>query len=127
MLLVLPLYIANRGVVRGQEQAARSTAAAIDDLDRAADVDPFATEPLIVKSALLAGDGDAAGAQEAAAEAVDRAPNDWTAWTVLAEARLLAGDAPGARAAVERVAELNPRARQLQGLRETLAEPTAQP
>ena len=126
-LLVLPLYVANRAVVRGQEQAARSTTSAIDDLDRAADVDPFAIEPLIVKSTLLAGDGDAAGAQGAAAEAVDRGPNDWTAWTVLAEARLLAGDLPGARAAVERVAELNPRARQLQALRETLAEPTPQP
>ena len=46
---------------------------------------------------------------------------------MLAEARLLAGDQAGARAAVERVAELNPRARQLQGLRETLAEPAPQP
>ena len=81
----------------------------------------------IVKSTLLAGDGDAAGAQAAAEEAIDRGANDWTAWAVLAEARLQAGDVPGARAAVERVAELNPRARQLQGLRETLAEPTPQP
>ena len=72
-LLVLPLYVANRAVVRGQEQAAT--------LHRLGDRRPRPgrrRRPLRHRApdrqehAARAADGDAAGAQEAAAEAVDR-------------------------------------------------------
>jgi hypothetical protein len=119
-VLVLPLYVANRAVVRAEERAVTSTAAAVDDLDRAAALDPLAVEPRIVASTLLLAEGDVAGALEAADDAVDRGPRDWTAWVVLAEARLAAGDRAGAQEAVERAAELNPRAAQLGGLRARL-------
>ena len=116
-VLVLPLYVANRAVVRAEERAVTSTAAAVDELDRAARLDPLAVEPRIVESTLLLVDGDVAGALEAAEDAVERGSRDWTAWVVLAEARLAAGDETAARAAVDRVAELNPRAPQRRLLR----------
>jgi Flp pilus assembly protein TadD len=118
-LTVLPLYVANTAVVNAQGRAPGS-AAALDDLDRAAWLNPWAVEPLILESTLRGAAGDTAGALRAADEAVQRSPGDWTAWVVAAESRLLAGDRAAAAQAVNRLEELNPRAPQLVPLRAEL-------
>ncbi len=115
-LLVLPLYVANRAVVRGQEQAA--TLDGLGDRrprpgrrrrplrDRAADRQEHAAGGRRRRC------GRAGGGRRG------RRPRPATTGPpgpCSPRRASLAGDRAGARAAVERVAELNPRARQLAG------------
>ena len=87
---------------------------ALKELDSAAQLNPFSTEPLLIRSTILQLEGDRRAALAAAADATERAPRNWAAWVVLAEARRAAADPAEARSAVRRATELNPRAPQLQ-------------
>ena len=49
-------------------------------------------------------------------EATERAPENWAAWVVLAQASRAVGDRAVSRSAFERAARLNPRAPQLSSL-----------
>jgi O-Antigen ligase len=111
--LVVPAYISTADMSRAQDDAETSNERALDKLDWAARVNPFAVEPLVVRAALLGSRGDYAGAAEAAEDATERGPDNWTAWLALAEAERLRGDNAAAEAAFERAAALNPRAPKL--------------
>jgi hypothetical protein len=111
--LVVPAYISTADLSRAQADAETSNERALDKLDWAARVNPFAVEPLVVRAALLGSSGDYAGAAEAAEDATERGPDNWTAWLALAEAEHLWGDNAAAEAAFERAAALNPRVPQL--------------
>jgi O-Antigen ligase len=115
--LATPAYLSTAAVARAETNAATSTEDALDDLDRAAQLNPFATEPLLVRSTILELETRRKGALDAADEATERAPESWAAWLVLAEARRAAGDRAASGAALDRAERLNPRAPQLASLK----------
>lgn len=104
-----PAYLATRETNRAEAQAA-ATATALDDLRIAANVNPFAAEPLIVRSDVLAAAGRSGAAIQAADDATGREPNGWTSWLALADALRAAGREDAAQAALRRARALNPRA-----------------
>jgi O-Antigen ligase len=117
LVLAVPAYLSTAAVVRAETNAATSTDDAMDDLDTAADLNPFATEPLIVRSAILQLENRQEAAVNAAHEATERAPQNWAAWLVLAQTSRAAGHPAASQAALDRASRLNPRAPQLSSLR----------
>ena len=113
--LVTPAYLSNAAVGRAEIEAATSTEDALKELDSAAQLNPFSAEPLLLRSTILQLEGDRQAALDAATDATERAPRNWAAWVVLAQARRAAADPAEAQAAVLRAKALNPRAPQLQG------------
>jgi hypothetical protein len=107
--LVVPAYLSTRDTIRAEELSATSTSAALSELRRASRLNPFATVPLIDRAKLFALDGRAPAAVRAAEAATSREPNSSAAWIALARAHGSARDLRGARAALRRAAELNPR------------------
>jgi hypothetical protein len=111
--LSIPAYLSTDALAHGENAAVTSSSAALADLHTAAQLNPFAAEPLLVRSNILQFEGRNKAALRAAAKATDRAPEDWRAWIMLAEARRSIGDSIGSRIAAGRAADLNPRAPQL--------------
>jgi hypothetical protein len=105
----VPVYLSTTLTVRAESQAASSPQRALNTLSLAKRVDPWAVQPLIVRSAILLDAGRAPAAVHAATEATRRAPNLWTAWAALAAAERAAGNRAGSAAALRRVRTLNPR------------------
>jgi hypothetical protein len=105
----IPIYVSTTLTVRAEHQAASSPQRAVDTLSLAARIDPWAIEPLIVKSEILLDAGRAREAVVAAAKATQRDPNLWTAWAALADAERATGNRAAAAAARQRVKKLNPR------------------
>jgi hypothetical protein len=106
-------YLSTAAVARGGSEAATSTKGALAELENASSLNPFSTEPLLMRSAILQVDRRPRAALEDANAAAERAPNNWAAWLALAHARRSLGDTDGSRAALGRAASLNPRAPQL--------------
>jgi O-antigen ligase len=109
----VPVYLSTTLTARAENQAATSTQRALDTLSLAGRVNPWAVQPLIVRSAILESTGDYSGASKAAEDATVRSSGNWVAWLTLAQARVAGGYTAAARAALKRVATLNPRAPQL--------------
>ena len=105
----VPVYLSTTLTVRAEKQAATSTQRALDTLSLATRVNPWAVQPLIVRSAILESVGNYSAASKAAEDATRRGPNNWTAWMALAEARRRSANVTAARAAFRRAAALNPR------------------
>jgi O-Antigen ligase len=106
-------YLSTAAVARGEAAAATSTQEALEDLNEAVTLNPFASEPLLIRSTILQLDRRPKAALAAATEATERAPRNWVAWLVLAESRRLNGDTAGSRVALDRARLLNPRAPRL--------------
>jgi O-Antigen ligase len=104
-----PVYFATTLTARAEAQAATSSARALDTLSLAADLNPWAVEPMIVRSTILLEDGRVNEAVRAAREATARGPNDWTAWLTLADAERAAHHRAAALAALTTARRLNPR------------------
>jgi hypothetical protein len=111
--LSIPAYLSTAALAHGETEAATSSSEALADLHTAARLNPFAAEPLLVRSTILQLDREPRAALSAAGEATRREPRDWSTWIVLADARRRHGDLSGARAARARAEALNPRAPQL--------------
>jgi cytochrome c-type biogenesis protein CcmH/NrfG len=107
--LAAPAYLSTSAVATAESEAATSSGAALGELTRAARLNPFAAEPLVVRSTVLQLEGKRTAALAAARTGTHRAPNDWTTWIVLARARRATGDLSGSRSALRRAAMLNPR------------------
>jgi hypothetical protein len=105
----VPIYLSTTLTARAEHQAASSVQRASDTLSMAARVDPWAVEPLILKSEILLDAGREDAAVDAATKATRRDPKLWTVWAALAEAERAAGNRAGAASARERVRMLNPR------------------
>lgn len=105
----VPVYFAATLTARAETQAATSTRQALDTLSLAADLNPWAVEPLIVRSTILLEEGRARAAVRAAREATARGPKDWKAWLMLADAQRAAGRRAAAAASSARARHLNPR------------------
>jgi hypothetical protein len=111
--LSIPAYLSTDAVARAETEAATSSTQALAELNTAERLNPFAAEPLLVRSTILQLDGKPRAALSVAREATKRDPKDWSTWTVLAKVRRRVGDNAGARAARARATSLNPRASQL--------------
>jgi tetratricopeptide (TPR) repeat protein len=112
----VPVYFATTLTARAENQAATATPQALDTLSLAADLNPWAVEPLIVRSTILLEESRAREAVRAAREATVRGPKDWKAWLMLAEAERAAGRRAAAAAALARARNLNPRLSKTAGL-----------
>jgi hypothetical protein len=113
--LAIPAYLSTTAVARGGTEAATSNADALKELDSAARLNPFSTEPLLLRSTILQLDGNRRSALAAARDATDRAPHNWAAWAVRAQAARAAAAPEEARVARLRAKALNPRTVQLRG------------
>jgi hypothetical protein len=113
LALAIPAYLSTAAVARGETDSATSTKDALAELEDASRLNPFATEPLLLRSTILQLERKPRAALDAASEATERGPQNWAAWLVLGEARRSVGDRVGSRAAFHRAASLNPRAPQL--------------
>jgi hypothetical protein len=113
LVLAIPAYLSTAAVTRGETDSATSTKDALAELEDASRLNPFATEPLLLRSTILQLERKPRAALDAASEATERGPQNWAAWLVLGEARRSVGDRVGSRAAFHRAASLNPRAPQL--------------
>lgn len=83
---------------------------ALADLDKLIGLQPWAAMHLVNKAALLLEGGDTAVADAIATveQAIQIAPKDPDAWSLLGQARLAGGDIPGARAAHEQAVAAAP-------------------
>ena len=109
-------YLSTAALARGETEAATSTQEALADLEDASRLNPFATEPLLVRSMILQLEGDRGAALAAAEDATERAPENWAAWLFVSGARSSVGDRAGGREALARAATLNPRSPQVERL-----------
>jgi O-antigen ligase/polysaccharide polymerase Wzy-like membrane protein len=105
----VPVYLSATLTARAENQAATSTQRALNSLSLATRVNPWAVQPLIVRSAILLDDRREPAAIRAAKDATRRAPNAWTAWAALADAERAGGHRVAAAAALRRARALNPR------------------
>lgn len=108
---VVPVYLSTREMDEAQDQAVASTEHAVQKLNEAARLNPFASAPLVVRGAVLQAAGRPVAAIAAAKEAVARNPEDWTTWAALARAEQAGHDRVAAGNALRRVRVLNPRAK----------------
>ena len=106
----VPVYLSTTLTARAESQAATSTSRALDTLSLATRVNPWAVQPLIVRSTVLLEDRRPAAAVRAARKATRRGPNLWTAWAALADAQWAVGHRAAAAAASKRARMLNPKA-----------------
>jgi hypothetical protein len=111
--VTIPAYLSTGATVRAEEQAPTTTSVALRDLDWAARLNPFAAKPLQLRASVLGDAGQPGAALAAAKQAVERDPNDWTAWLTLRQAEEAAGHGRAAHAAYRRAHALNPRAAQV--------------
>jgi hypothetical protein len=107
-VFAVPVYFATTLTARAENQAATSTRQALNTLSLAADLNPWAVEPLIVRSIVLLGDGRTREAVRTAREATHRGPNTWAAWLALGQTERAAGNRTAAAAAIARARHLNP-------------------
>jgi hypothetical protein len=106
----VPVYLSTTLTAHAEKQAATSTQRALDSLSLATSVNPWAVQPLTVRSVILLDARRTPAAIQAAKEATHRAPDVWTAWVALAEAERAGGHQAAAAAALRRARVLNPKA-----------------
>jgi len=86
--------------------------------DRASDaiaLQPWAAEPRLQLALVYESAGDLEQASREAAEASERAPDDWLPWLARARIETAAGNIEAARLALDRARSLNPKAPFLAG------------
>ncbi len=105
--LSVPAYLSARYTEDAYHEAANDVRAARADLDRAADLDPFAAEPDLVKGFIALRRGEDAAATRAFAEAGDRQPRNWLVHYGLGVSELRSNPR-GAIRALRRAHRLNP-------------------
>lgn len=106
----VPLYLSDRYTRDALSNGRSDLRRTYSDLDRAADLNPFAHLPLQVEGAIARETGDRERAVEAFRAAIERAPDEWVSYFFLG--RVLEREDP-ARAERELAiaAELNPRSK----------------
>jgi O-antigen ligase/polysaccharide polymerase Wzy-like membrane protein len=103
----MPLFASERYLDYGVRDRAADSGAAFSDFGRAADLNPFAADPLLAEGELAAELGDPARAERAFRDAIERQPENWVPHLRLGE--LLTGSDPATASAELRIAhELNP-------------------
>jgi hypothetical protein len=103
----IPLFLAARYTDRGLQTWESDPGAAYEDLDRAASLNPFDMEPLLIKGAIAARLGSRALALSAFEEAAERVPESYAPHYFIGE-QLLKADPARARVQLARARRLNP-------------------
>lgn len=115
LVIAIPLFLSQRYANRAYDEYPKNTAAALSDLDRAADLAPYDPSPLLAKGVIESRLGRDAAAVSAFRDAVDRQPDDYAAHFYLARA-LVRTDLAAARAEAREALRLNPLGRQTRRL-----------
>lgn len=123
-LLAVPIFLAERLTLQAGRTWRSDTEGAYSDLDTAADLNPFADVPLLLKGAIAEDSGDDAVALAAAREAISRSPDNWRGHLLAAKA-LSSSDPQAALAAALRADELNPHSPEVNALLKRLRESTS--
>lgn len=105
--VAIPLFLSQSYVNRAYDRSAQSPAEALDDLDRAAGLNPFDPQPLLAEGVIAGRSGDRQRALGAFREAVDREPQNYAAHYFLAR-ELARSDPAAALASAEEALRLNP-------------------
>jgi hypothetical protein len=106
-LTIVPFYLSARYTDNAIRNGRANPQTAFDDLDRAADLNPWSSRPLAAESALAEEVGDHKRALSSIDDAISRSRDDWHLY--LQQAKVLGkGDLPAAAAALARARELNP-------------------
>jgi hypothetical protein len=103
----VPLFLSQRYANRAYDEAQDNPAAAFDDLDRAASLDPFDPEPLLAKGVIAFRLGQPVQAASAFRDAIDRQRDNYAPHFLLART-LAQTDPAAARAQAEEALRLNP-------------------
>jgi hypothetical protein len=104
----IPLYLAERYTDRALEDWQSNPTIAYDDLDRAASLNPFDLEPLLIKGAIAARTGNSALALSAFEQAERRVPESYAPHYFIAR-ELLGSNPVSARRQIARARSLNPK------------------
>ena len=118
-LIAVPLFVSDRYAQRGVAEAATDPAAALGDLGRAADLNPYSDLPLIERGAVAAGRGERALAVRSFRDAIERVPDNYASHWFLAR-ELLRSDPAAARRALAPALELNPHGPEVLALKRRL-------
>jgi tetratricopeptide (TPR) repeat protein len=93
-----------------QEATDGNLEAAAEDARSAITIEPWAAAPRLQLALVEELAGNLPAANREVSEAIDRAPDNWQLWFVRTRLDVKSGDVDGARRALERARELNPRA-----------------
>jgi tetratricopeptide (TPR) repeat protein len=107
LLLAVPLFLSERYANRAYDEYPSDTPAALSDLNRASDLDPYATQPLYAKGVIEQRAGGDAAAAASFRDAIEREPVNYAGHYFLA-ASLEKSDPSTARAEVSEAMRLNP-------------------
>lgn len=107
-LVAAPLFLSGRYSQQAEAEAASDPSKALDDLDRAAELNPLSDQPLLAKGAVASSSGQRRVALDAFRQAADREPLDYAPYWFIAR-ELLSVDRRDAQAALDRARRLNPR------------------
>jgi tetratricopeptide (TPR) repeat protein len=114
VVAAVPLYLSERYTRDAYGNWRSDLQRAYADLDRAADLNPFAHEPLQAEAAIAREAGDRERAVRAFREAIERTPDEWASHYLLGQ--LLERDDPDrAERELAIAAELNPRSEAVRG------------
>lgn len=111
-LAQIPLFLSERYLRDGVAAGASDPAAAYEDLDRAADLNPWTPAPLVAEAQVALRTGDPNRALALLREASKRKPEDWTPH-LIAAVTLIPIDADAARRELEEARRLNPQGRRI--------------
>jgi O-Antigen ligase len=107
LIAALPLFASQRYSDRAYDEWPQDPAAALDDLDRAASLNPYDPAPLLAKGVIESRLGRGAEAVSTFRDALQRQPDNYATHFFLARA-LAPTDLPGARAEAAEALSLNP-------------------
>jgi hypothetical protein len=107
LLIAVPLFLSQRYASRAVDEYPADTGAALSDLNRAADLDPYDPYPLLAKGLIESRLGRDAAAVSAFRDAIDRQPDDYASHFFLART-LVRTDLADARAEAREALRLDP-------------------
>lgn len=107
-LTLVPFYLSARYTDNSIRNWRANPQSALDDLARAADLNPWSSRPLAAESDIAEKTGDSKLALTSINDAIGRSHDDWLLYFQQASVLGKAGDAAGATAALARARELNP-------------------
>lgn len=118
-LLAAPLFLSDRYSQQAAAEAASDPRAALDDLGRAAELNPLNAEPLLLKGSVASELGERGVALGAFRGAANREPDDYAAYYFIAR-ELLPVNRSAAQVALSRARRLNPQAPEVAALQRQL-------
>jgi O-Antigen ligase len=118
-LTMLPFFFSESNTNRGIRTWRSDLPGAYNDLDNAADLNPWSSRALEAKADIALANGDREIALSATDEGIDRTPDDWLVYFIRAQAQG-ASDRAGAAQSLARAKQLNPHNPQIDELAKKL-------